>query len=171
MGISKTSRARGAAEELRAAELRSSFFPAPKGPGSITPSCLLCLAAGFGRRVLGTGLSPCAEHQVGNGHRVQRRWEGAGAGRGELELAEKAARTQFISVSCFVSTPPLKSCLDLISLTRKVQVHPGELSPSLSQPPSAAAKLPAGIITLPKPASLPCWHSLTPASLQPFSPD
>lgn len=82
--ISKISRARGAAEEPRAAELRRGFFPVPKG--RISPqSCLLCPAAGFGRRVLGTGLSPCAGHQVENSHGVQRRWEGAEANRGELE--------------------------------------------------------------------------------------
>lgn len=82
--ISKTSRGRGAAEELRAAGLRRGFFPAPKGRAS-PQSCLLCLAAGFGRRVLVTGLSPRAGHQVKNSHGVQRRWEGAGADREELE--------------------------------------------------------------------------------------
>lgn len=57
------------------------------------------------------------------------------------KLSGKTARTQFIPVSCSVSTPPLKSCLDLIPLTWKVQVHPGEVSPSPPPPPSAAAKL------------------------------
>jgi len=86
------------------------------------------------------------------------------------KLAGKAATTQFIAVSCFASTPPLKSSLILVPLSWEVQFTLQILQLLLPPPPpsSASAKLLAGTVTVPNPASLPCWHGLTPGSLQSF---
>lgn len=163
--ISKTSRARGAAEEPRAAELRRGFCPAPKGPAEHHPSPAALLSSRIWQKGSGDRAEPMCWAPGGEWSQCPKKGQELGQAQESWsrdKLAGRTARTQFqlLVLSPYPHESP----------AWKVQVHPGGVSPSPALP-SAAAKLLAGTVTLPNPASLPCWHSLTPAFLQPFSPD
>lgn len=148
---------------------------APMGPGraSLSPSCSALwqrLAEGF----WGLGLSPRARQHTEDGCSARHQWQGAGAGRGVVEQGQTGQTGSYAPIYghlSFCIHIPIKVEPGHDSPHLGGSVHPAQLSPSPFHHPAAAAKLLAGAVTLPEPASLPCWHRLTSSSLQSFSPD
>lgn len=140
-------------------------------PGSSCSALQQDLAEGL----WGLGLNPCAGQRVEDGRGAQSRWQGAGAGREEVGQGQAVRKGSYHPIYCsllFCLPTPIKAKPGFDSSHLGGSVHPGELSPSPSPPlhhhqPQQSSF--AGTVTSPRPASLPRWHRLAPASLRSFS--